>query len=412
MTRVDTRNPRAIILLLATSVAVMMTGYGLVMPVFAKRLGEIGGGVGALGLMTMAFALGQFLLAPVMGKLADRRGRKPLVILALAAVAAANLAYLVTASIPTFVAVRFLQGALAAGLLPAAMGIVADLSAEHERGRRLGLIMGAYSFGFVFGPVMGGILYDGLGYTAPFGVSAGLAITALLLVLGLIPETGQRSGDGEGAAAAPTSQGNPLLERPGTVGVLLVLDFIAVFPFAFVEPQMIFHFYDALGFSSTQFGLIIGTYGLVMVAGQAGLGSLSDRLGRRIVIAVGFACNISLYLGLATLDSYAALLLLAAAAGVGTALVSPALSAAYLDVTGPGERGRIMGLKESAAALGAMTGPLLVAFVAQVASPGVIFLAAAAFPVLAVLMSLLLLPNDRTSAAGESTGRFAVTGTD
>lgn len=346
--------------------------------------------------MTMAFALGQFLLAPVMGKVADRRGRKPVVVLALVAVAAANVAYLITASVPVFVGVRFLQGALAAGLLPAAMGIVADLSTEKERAGKLGLIMGAYSFGFVFGPVLGGVLYDSLGYMAPFAVSAGLAVTALLFVVSLIPETRPTT--------ASTGSANPAEERSsmtvrnvvGLVGALLVLDFIAVFPFAFVEPQMIFHFYDNLGFSSTQFGLIIGTYGLVMVAGQAGLGSLSDRIGRRVVIALGFGCNIGLYLGLAALSDFSTLLMLAAVAGMGTALVAPALSAAYLDLTNAAERGRVMGLKESAAAFGAMTGPLLVAFVGQFATPQAIFLTAAIFPVLAVPIAALLIPRQDT----------------
>lgn len=393
------RNPRAVVGLLAASVAVMMTGYGLVMPVFAKRLGEIGSGVEALGLMTMAFALGQFLLAPLLGRVADRRGRKPVVILALVAVAAANLVYVVTSSVPVFIGVRFLQGALAAGLLPAAMGVVADVSAEDERGGRLGLIMGAYSFGFVFGPVVGGVLYDALGYAAPFGASAGLALVALLLVVALVPETRAEHDPARAEDAARPAPSGALVKR---IGALLVLDFAAVFPFAFVEPQMIFHFYDGLGFSGGQFGLIIGTYGLVMVVGQAGLGSLSDRWGRPLVIALGFACNIGLYVGLATLSSFSTLLFLAALAGLGTALVSPALSAAYLDAAGSDGRGRVMGLKESAAALGAVTGPLLVAFVARFASPEAIFLTAAVVPALAVLVAA-----SRIRAGASRGSRFA-----
>jgi MFS family permease len=70
------RRARRVIMLLAASVGLMMTGYGIVMPVFARRLGEFGSGVEALGLMTMAFAIAQFLLAPFMGTLADRFGRR------------------------------------------------------------------------------------------------------------------------------------------------------------------------------------------------------------------------------------------------------------------------------------------------------------------------------------------------
>ena len=75
----DRRRTRTIILRLAFSVGLMMTGFGIIMPVFARRRGELGSGVEGLGLMTMSFALAQFLSAPVMGSLADRYGRRPLI---------------------------------------------------------------------------------------------------------------------------------------------------------------------------------------------------------------------------------------------------------------------------------------------------------------------------------------------
>src|SRR5713101_9730422 len=71
---------RRVLLLLAASIALMMTGYGIVLPVFAKRLGELGSGVAALGLMSMGFAFAQLLLSPFMGSFADRFGRKPLIL--------------------------------------------------------------------------------------------------------------------------------------------------------------------------------------------------------------------------------------------------------------------------------------------------------------------------------------------
>ena len=124
------RRVRSIILLLAGSVALMMTGLGIIIPVFARRFGELGGGVQALALMTMSFALAQFLAAPLMGSLADRYGRRPFVLLSLAAFAAANVGFLLASSVTAFTVVRALEGALTAGLYPAAMGIVADVAPE------------------------------------------------------------------------------------------------------------------------------------------------------------------------------------------------------------------------------------------------------------------------------------------
>ena len=116
---------RSIMLLLAGSIALMMTGFGIILPVFARRLGEFGSGVEMLGLMTMAFALTQFLMAPFMGSLADRFGRKPGILLALFSFAVINLGFLAARNTATFIFLRAAEGALTAGVFPAAMGIVA-----------------------------------------------------------------------------------------------------------------------------------------------------------------------------------------------------------------------------------------------------------------------------------------------
>src|SRR5215210_8820767 len=108
-----------VVWLLTGSLALLMTGYGIIFPVFARRLSEMGAGVDALGLMSMAFAIGQFVAAPAMGALADRIGRRPPILLALATVIGANLMYLVADNVPFFVATRLVVGALSAGLLPA-----------------------------------------------------------------------------------------------------------------------------------------------------------------------------------------------------------------------------------------------------------------------------------------------------
>ncbi len=395
--RTATRTERGIVMLLAGSVALMMTGYGIVLPVFGRRLGELGGGVEALGLMTMAFALGQFLLAPVMGALADRVGRRPLILLALATVVMANLAYLAASVVWVYVAIRFAQGMLTAGLLPAAIGIVGDLFPEQERAQRVGLIMGSYGLGFIFGPTFGGLLYDTLGFAAPFLASAAVGALALSLALARLPET-------RGAAAvqlppaAAEAQGSSLPARWLLVA-LLALDFAAIFGFAYVEPQMVFHFYDTLGFSTAGFGALVGAYGLAQVLGQLTLARLSDRFGRRPLVILGFLLNIGFYAGLALFEQYGLLLLTAVVAGLGNALLTPALSAAYLDITGADQRSRVVGLKESAASLGGIAGPLAVSGAAGLIGPQGVFISAAAAMGLASLLAALALPGARRSSA-------------
>ena len=375
---------RNIVLLLAGCIALMMTGFGIILPVFARRLMEFGAGVQTLGWMTMSFALAQFIAAPFMGSLADRIGRRPLIIVSLIAYIAANIGFLFASSTTTFIVIRTFEGALTAGLFPSAMGVVADISPEDERGRWSGILMGAYGAGFIFGPVIGGFLYDGWGYAMPFILSAFMAVLALFAAITVVPETRSdeirrrdRLYQLREAQLGRSKKGSlwDSLPKPLFVfGTLLSLDFMIVFSFAFVEPQMIFYFYEQLGWSTIQFGVIVGAYGSSLVISQLLLGQLSDRFARKPIIIIGMLLYATFYVALAIISSYPLMILAAIISGIGEALVMPALSAYYLDITSEQHRSRVLGIKEASAALGGVLGPLLVVWVSVITAPQGVFM--------------------------------------
>jgi MFS family permease len=395
---------RNIVLLLAGCIALLMTGFGIILPVFARRLMEFGAGVETLGLMTMSFALAQFVAAPFMGSLADRIGRRPLIIVALVAYIAANIGFLFAPTTAAFIVVRTFEGALTAGLFPSAMGIVADISPVDERGRWSGILMGAYGAGFIFGPVIGGFLYDGWGFAMPFILSAAMAFLSLIAAIILVPETRsevvrhrdqllqrreiQLSGDKKSSLWDS-------IPRPLTVfGTLLLLDFMIVFSFAFVEPQMIFYFYEELSWTTIQFGVIVGAYGGSLVISQLLFGRLSDRFARKPVIIIGMLLYATFYISLAIITSYPFMFLAAVISGIGEALVMPALSAYYFDITSEQHRSRVLGIKESAASLGGVLGPLLVVGVSAMTTPqGVFIFAFVATLAITALALVVLRPS-------------------
>jgi MFS family permease len=219
----------------------------------------------------MASALAQFLLAPWMGALADRFGRRPFILLALSGLALTNLAFLVVGSSAMYIVLRFLQGALSVGMLPAAMGVVADLVPEQHRTRRVGELMSGYALGFTCGPLMGGLLSAWWGDLAPFGGAFLLDLLALFVAWMRVPETREVASrhrqQAEGSTCQPEQSAS--LPRPlSFFAVLLLLDVIAAFCMAFIEPQMIFYLYNALSWSPTQYGFMMGGYGLAMLVGQ------------------------------------------------------------------------------------------------------------------------------------------------
>jgi DHA1 family tetracycline resistance protein-like MFS transporter len=372
---------------------------GIIIPIFARRFEEMGGGVQALGLMIMAFALAQLLAAPIMGSLADRHGRRPFILLALGSFAAANVGFLLASSVTAFTVVRALEGALSAGLYPAAMGVVADVAPEDERGRWIGVVMAGYGAGFILGPVVGGLLYDWLGYAAPFIASALMAGLAFVAAAILVPETRtpamrhreelHKRRQRDRALARQDSFWTSLPRPVAAFGVLLLIEFILVFAFAFTEPQMVFYLYDDLDWTTVQFGVLVASYGLAVVVGQLTLGRLADRLPRKPIIVAGLLLNTLFYGSLAFITSFPLLMGAAVLSGLGEAMVLPALGAYMIDMTAEQHRSRAMGIKESAASLGGVVGPLLVVSASAATSPQGVFLIAAAAVGAVALIALL-----------------------
>jgi MFS transporter, DHA1 family, multidrug resistance protein len=402
-TRVEAAHPgawrtRSIILCLAASCALMMIGFGICTPILAKRLAELGSGVEALSFMTMASALAQFLLAPCTGRGADRFGRRPFVLLALAGLTITHLAFLSAQSVSLLIVLRFVQGAVSIGLGPAVMGMLADLVAAHRRMRWVGVIRSGYAVGFVVGPALGGLLFECWGCAVPFGVSALLTLVALLLVLLLVPETRPASIRNRvphvgRITAFPTWRKDVafLPQSFSPMATLLLLDFVAVLGLSFLEPQMLFYLYKTLALTPAHSGFVMGSYGLALLIGQAGLGRLGEGLGRKTVIALGFLLTSALPLGLLLCHQFALLILGAVLAGLGSALITPALESSYLERTPEQQRSLIIGVRESVVSLGAVVGPLLLALTSRWLSPQGVFTVALLLALAAVILTLAAL---------------------
>jgi DHA1 family multidrug resistance protein-like MFS transporter len=299
------------------------------------------------------------------------------------------------------IVVRVLEGALSAGLIPAALGVVADIAPEDRRARWIGIVMGGASVGWVLGPLAGGVLYDAWGFKAPFVLSAGMGFLAFAAAAILIPETRPREvlRRRQAATLAPTQAESfrAALPRPlSAFAVLLFITFTMFFAWAFFEPQLLFYIFDDLGWTTAQFGLAAGGYGLASALGQTALGQVSDRFGRKPAIVVGLFLFSAQFAGVMFTTLFGLVGLSFAIGGLGEGLASPALGAFFLDISEERHRSRVMGIRKSASALGGVVGPLLAAVAARFLPPQSAFAGPVAIALFGALLALVVLREPPT----------------
>src|SRR5579885_693981 len=155
--------------LLAVSIAVCAAyiGIGMVVPVRVLYAQSQGASLAIIGAMASAYLISNFLFQYPSGWLADRWGRKPMIIFSLAGQAALSLLYLAVTDPVLFVVLRFAEGMVAATFLPSARALIADAVPAEKRGESYGIFSAFFNGGFLFGPALGGLL-GGLGYAPPF----------------------------------------------------------------------------------------------------------------------------------------------------------------------------------------------------------------------------------------------------
>jgi len=349
---------------LASLVVVYLTvfldllGFGLILPLLPFYAMHFGAHGRQLGMLFAGFSIAQLFGAPLLGRLSDRIGRRPVLLVCLFGSAISLLATGLTDTLYTLMAARAFAG-LFGGSIATAQAYVADVTKPSERTKYMGLIGASIGMGFVFGPFVGAEL-SRWGFSTAAFVAAGLAGANFLLALFALRESLPQSARGKRSRTPFSVRAlQEALSRP-IIGPLLVITMISTLSFVAMESTFALFAKQRYGFSEQTMGRLFASLGIIIAIVQGGfIGPLARRFGE---VALGTAGFVILAVGFALIPwmpssalMVSALLLVA----VGQGLLAPSLSTLLSRAVAATEQGGTLGLSQSLSSLSRAFGPIL-----------------------------------------------------
>jgi len=333
-----------------------LVGFGIVIPILPLYVEEYGPSPLVFGLLMASFSLMQFLFAPILGRLSDRVGRRPVLLVSLIGSAVGYLLFGIAGSLGMLFASRIIDG-ISGGNISTAQAVIADITGPEDRAKGMGLIGAAFGLGFILGPAIGAILVT----VAPWMPGAAAAVTSMIafvLVLIKLPETLDFEARHK-ARRHPMNFRNLIeaLSQP-FVGYCLVMVFFTIFAFANFETTFAQFARLRFGFSTSAIAWLFVYAGVLGAIVQGGLvGRLAKRFGEGRLIAVGTLLSF-LSLGLLPyMQTSGPLLTTLAVLAVGQGIAHPSLSALTSKLASADEVGGVMGVYQSMSSLARIAGP-------------------------------------------------------
>jgi len=334
-----------------TTVALDLVGFGIVVPILGRYAERFGANGLQVGLMFASFSIAQMVFAPILGRISDKVGRKPVIVFSLIGTAIGSFVTGAAGALWVLFLGRILDGASGASVA-VAQGAVADIAPPEQRARLMGMMGAAFGVGFVVGPALGGLAALG-GPHVPFYLAGSIAAVNAVAAMIRLPETKPDTSHitekhQRGSALSPA------LKRFALVG------FLSMLGFAGFEATFSIWGQKQFGFTEGSASIVFVFVGVTLVAVQGGLiGPLTEKLGSRKLLRIGLSLVAVglLLLGITTTWPmlFVALFLLSLGQGVS----GPSGGALVAELAPIERRGEAIGYQQSTAAFGRVAGPVM-----------------------------------------------------
>ena len=386
------KNKPALSLIFLT-VFIDLLGFGILIPIlptFATKVLHVD--EMAIGIAIAIYSLVQFFFNPIFGELSDKHGRKPMIVISLFINAIGYVIFAFTSSFLLLIISRIVAG-VGGSSIGVAQAYIADITTKENRSKGTGLIGAAFGLGFVFGPLIGGLLSK-YGYMVTGFASGGFSILAFVLTLLLLPESlKQKNKQIRKRKLFDVNSFKKVFSKP-LLAILVVLFFILTFSVANIYGTFALLGYKIYGFTDLQNGYMYGIIGLMSAIVQGGLlNYISKYVNDKKLIIFG---SLFMIVGLGLMPyggSFLGLAIIVTVLSFGTGTLQPTLLSMISKVTSESEQGVTLGINQSLSAFARMLGPLWGGFAFEFLGYQFPFLTGALFTLLILLISIFYLPK-------------------
>ena len=380
--------------LIFLTVFIDLLGFGILIPIlpaFAERVLHID--ETAIGIIIASYSFVQFLFNPILGRISDKHGRKPVIVVCLFINAIGYVIFAFTSSFAVLLLSRIVGG-VGGSSVSVAQAYIADVTTKETRSKGMGVIGAAFGLGFVFGPLMGGLL-SSYGYTVTGLGSASFSLLAFIVTIILLPESNQnKQVDAVISKKLINFEAYKKVFSNPALAILISLFFVLTFSFANIYGTFALLGIQVYGFTDLQNGYILGILGLTSAAVQGGLiGHLDKLLGKKKILIIG---SFFMMVGLAIMPYAGNFLKLAidcVALSVGTGVFQPTVLSLISQNASDEEQGLTFGVNQSMSAIGRVLGPLWGGFAFEFLGYPFPFITGAAFTFLILLATILYIPR-------------------
>jgi len=347
------RSPLAIIFI---TILIDLIGFGIVIPILPLYADHFGASATTVGFLLAVYSAMQFVFSPLLGKLSDRIGRRPVLLLSILGTSLGFLIMGLANALWLLFLARILDG-VTGGNISTAAAYIADVTPPEERSRGMGLIGAAFGIGLIIGPAVGGLM-SRISMAAPFLFAAALAAANAVALFFLLPESLKEEHRDQ---ARRTSILQMVNESAGwqLQGVLLTA-FFATLSFSMLTATLALFTNKNADFlyDATHNGYLFAYMGLIGATIQGGLmGRLSRAFGDKTLAVAGALLTAAGLFLLPVSPNLSLLALACTAIGMGNSLLTPTLNALASKAVDATSQGSVLGVMSSVGSLARILGP-------------------------------------------------------